>query len=70
MMIEVFKTNVESSIQAKYLQVLIQQHFFFTEVNFDLEDCDKVLRVKGEKICTLNIILLMAANGYECNVLE
>jgi len=49
-MIEVFKTNVEHSEQAaKLITVLTKQFSSFT-VNFDLEDRDKILRIKGKAI--------------------
>jgi len=46
-MVEVFKTDVHESKYALLLQQLIQTVFTGYEVSFDLEDCDKVLRVKS-----------------------
>ncbi|SHM77467.1 hypothetical protein [Mucilaginibacter sp. OK098] len=69
-MIEIFKTNVENERQAKSLLVLLHQHFSSTEINFDLDDCDRILRVKGEKFCSLNIIKILADKGFECQALE
>lgn len=45
-MIEVFKTNVKEHSQAKILLDQIHKIFEGHEANFDLEDCDKILRVK------------------------
>ena len=45
-MIEVFKTNVASPDQATMLMDQIHQNFSGYKVNFDLDDCDKILRVK------------------------
>jgi hypothetical protein len=45
-MIEVFKTNVCDRCDANMLIEQIQQSFFNYQVNFDLEDCDRILRVK------------------------
>jgi hypothetical protein len=69
-MIEIFKTNVEYERQAESLLVLLNQHFPSTEINFDLDDCDRILRVKGENFCPLNIIKILADKDFECRVLE
>ena len=69
-MIEIFKTNVKNAIQAETLLVLLYHYFPLTEINFDLEDCDCILRVKGEKFCSSNILHILAFNGFECQVLE
>ncbi len=45
-MIEVFKTNVKKVSHAKMLVDQIHKIFEDHEANFDLEDCDKILRVK------------------------
>jgi len=69
-MIEIFKTNVDNERQAERLLALLNQHFPSTEINFDLDDCDRILKVKGEKFCSLNIIRILAYKGFECQVLE
>jgi hypothetical protein len=51
-MVEVFKTNVKHQHQADMLIDKIQNIFTNYVVNFDLEDCDKILRVK----CTTGLI--------------
>jgi hypothetical protein len=45
-MVEVFKTNVYDRDQANMLIDEIHQTFVGYKANFDLEDCDKILRVK------------------------
>ena len=45
-MIEVFKTNVKEDSQANLLIDQIHNTFKGHEANFDLDDCDKILRVK------------------------
>ncbi|MFZ1679237.1 MAG: hypothetical protein WBP41_19180 [Saprospiraceae bacterium] len=46
-MIEVFKTNVINDEHAKMLIDQIHFEFSHYKVNFDLEDCDKILRVES-----------------------
>jgi len=69
-MIEIFKTNVKNERQAESLLALLNQHFPSTEINFDLDDCDRILRVKGENFCSLNIIKILVDKGVECQLLE
>ena len=46
-MVEVFKTNVSKTDEAEMLVDRIHLNFAEYKVNFDLEDCDKILRVKS-----------------------
>lgn len=68
-MIEVFKTTVESSTDAEILLILLRSQDSSLEVNFDLEDCDHILRVKGRQFCIPGIIALLTRHGFECMVL-
>jgi hypothetical protein len=69
-MIEVFKTNVEESIEAKRIIALLLEHFPDNKINFDLHDCDKILRVEGKSFCAEKIMTLVIENGFSCKVLE
>jgi hypothetical protein len=69
-MIEVFKTNVEEACHAKNVIALLLQHFPGSKINFDLNDCDKILRIEGENFAVEKVIGLVAASGYTCIVLE
>jgi hypothetical protein len=53
-MIEIFKTDVENEEQAKILLALLYVKIHPAEINFDLEDCDNILRIKGEDFCCLD----------------
>ena len=46
-MVEVFKTNVSDAGQANMLLEQIHKAYIGYRANFDLEDCDKVLRVQS-----------------------
>jgi hypothetical protein len=70
MTIEVFKTDVADESQAKKLRQLLLQHFPSTRINFDLDDCDKVLRVEGVGFKTVDVIRLASKNGVVCKVLD
>lgn len=45
-MVEIFKTNVETQSQADLLTDHLSKAFVNYQVNFDLEDCDNILRVE------------------------
>jgi hypothetical protein len=68
-MVEVFKTNVYGTRQSKILLVKLQEHFPACKINFDLEDCDKILRFEGKAFCANCIMELLEVNGYRCEVL-
>jgi len=69
-MIEVFKTNVETAGDANNIVQLLLQRFPGSRINFDLLDCDKILRVEGKNFCSETIILLMKEKGFHCSILE
>ena len=68
-MIEVFKTNITNHETAERIKAGLQHLFPSMIVNFDLEDCDKVLRVKCDVIDNHSIIAHLADNGFICEVL-
>ena len=68
--VEVFKTNVWEDGQARHLVVKLLDHFPRHKINFDLQDCDKILRVEGEQVLSERIIEVINVNGYQCEVLE
>jgi len=68
-MVEVFKTNVE---QIEHSEMLIDQiinEIPNSQINFDLEDCDKILRIEAERISNETIISLLNQNGFHAEVL-
>ena len=69
-MIEVFKTNVQKVSQANRLIDLLLQYFPDSKINFDLKDCDKILRVEGINFIPEKVALLVNDNGFTCMVLE
>ena len=69
-MVEVFKTNVQKKAQSKMLLSILSEAFPSSKINFDLSDCDKVLRVEGDNLEALRIILLIKKNGFNCEVLD
>ena len=70
-MVEVFKTNVCNPRDANMIVVAIQQVFAGFRVNFDLQDCDHILRVEScsEKVQPGIIIRLLSEYGFHAELL-
>ena len=69
-MVEVFKTNVQKKTQSKMLLSVLSEAFPSFKINFDLSDCDKVLRVEGDNMEAVGIMILVKEYGFNCEVLD
>jgi hypothetical protein len=69
-MVEVFKTDVFQKTKARNILSMLQKEFPHLKINFDLDDCDKILRVEGNGIPIEKIISLMENQKYSCEVLQ
>jgi hypothetical protein len=69
-MVEVFKTNVQREGEAKMLLLKLSELFPTYKINFDLDDCDKILRVEGNNILPEIIMDMLTTNNYQCVVLD
>lgn len=69
-MVEVFKTNVTEHLHAETLLTMLSLHLPEHQINFDLNDCDNILRVKGNNIPVAQVIELVSSNGFECTRLD
>lgn len=70
MVVEIFKTNVKNEISANQIIEELIKDIPTAEINFDLEDCDKILRIKDIQICPQTIILAINKLGFECDLLN
>jgi hypothetical protein len=68
-LIEVFKTNVQEESQDKRIIGLLRKNAI-KKVNFDLDDCDRILRVESRNIDCSKITKLLNLEGFECEVLD
>lgn len=70
-MVLVFKTSVQSNADihslAAHINGLLHNRGGW---NFDLEDCDKILRIESNALKSEEIIRLLNAKGYRCSELE
>ena len=69
-MIYVFKTSVKTTLQVKRLKPHINRILPDEKWNFDLEDCDKILRIDSEENIVLPIIDLLKDHNVHCEELE
>jgi hypothetical protein len=69
-MVEIFKTNVQKKAQSKGLLCILSEAFPSFKINFDLSDCNKVLRVEGDNIEALGIMNLVNEYGFKCEPLD
>jgi len=70
-MIEVFKTSVTSKQHAEILVAALHKLFPDYTVNFDLEDCDNILRVRSsnEYVDADNVICFLKGFCFQAEVL-
>lgn len=71
-MVEVFRTNVIDPSDATYIISQIRKKFSTYKVNFDLDDCDNILRVESpgsNNIATGELIKLVHKMGYQMEIL-
>lgn len=70
-MIEVFKTDVNTAAHAQILIDEINQKFAHYKANFDLSDCDRILRIKSNNgiVDAPAVIELLQRFGYNAAIL-
>ena len=63
----VFKTNVKTRKDASGLEPQLNQALNKkSEWNFDLKDCDCILRVENPNVKAVKLIEILKNNGYDC----
>ena len=66
----VFATTVQTSHQARLLQPHLNRLAGIGGWNFDLTDCDRILRITRPGICPEQAIRLLEQFGFQCTELE
>lgn len=70
MLIEIFKTDVVNELQANEIRELLLQRFPCSKINFDLHDCDKILRMEGNDFVADEVVCIVTKRGVACAVLD
>ncbi len=70
--IEIFKTNVNDPESALAIIKRLESTFPFYLFNFDLEDCDRILRVESKtgQVNTNDLIALVKEEKVNIEILE
>ncbi len=68
--IEVFKTNIDDKETALRVSLELMYVYPGIRVNFDLDDCDNILRIEGHGFNVLAVINTVKNFGHHCEVLE
>lgn len=69
-MIYVFKTSVKTKKAIKELTSKLDMFIPNSKWNFDLEDCDNILRVDSQEATSRQIIDFMNLHQFDCSELE
>lgn len=69
-MIHVFKTSVRTTKDVDKIRPLLDNLSSSLKWNFDLEDCDNILRIEDSLISPNTIINLLVDATFECQELE
>ena len=70
-MTEIFKTNVQNKMQAKQILSSLNPVFGEVKINFDLQDCDKILRVQGINEASIPAVISgLNTLGFHCEILN
>ena len=70
--VQVFRTDVQDQQVARRIILFLHQNYFHCKVNFDLDDCDKILGIENQlgPVRETDIQLVVAGYGYDCEPLQ
>jgi hypothetical protein len=69
-MIEIFKTNITTTSKSEKVKNQILAIYPLLKISFDLEDCDRILRIEGNNFNTEIIINILKELHCVCEILE
>ena len=68
-MVLIFKTDAFSQLEF-HVKALLSSFKNISKIDFDFEDCDKILRVEATENLTTEIEFLLNSKGFYCKELE
>lgn len=68
-MVVVYRTNINNKRQFKTVNRLLCRLFNDLQINIDLEDNEKVLRLEGKDIISAEVINSLGKIGFLCQVM-
>jgi hypothetical protein len=70
-MVWIFKTSIQKQKEVKQVKPKLDKVLLpAANWNFDLEDCDNILRVEAESLQPQSIEQLLMEAGFECEELD
>ncbi len=71
-MVEVYSTDIINEWQADFIVDRLHEKYPNYKINFDLEDCDNILRVEGSGLSAHveDICAILKSFGFSANVLD
>ena len=66
----IFKTNVSNKRKVSEVSTLLTSVPSIKQWNFDLEDCDKVLRIESTGLNTRYVESLLQNAGFDCREMD
>ena len=67
-MVEIFRTNVKNKRLAGKILKALQEHLPAFYFNFDLEDCDRILRVQSNECPVECVKIIQIVKGYSIEI--
>jgi len=68
-MISIFRTSVKTEKDIQKLLPYLNELLLQAKWNFDLDDCDKILRIDSRNEISKAVTTLMHITGFECEEL-
>lgn len=68
-MVDVFKTNIQNIQLADFIVDELEKHFPNSAINFDLSDCDNILRIEHQEEVIDSVFLVFEKLGHFCELL-
>lgn len=72
MTVEIFATNVTKKKDSVFLRDELLKILPHSEINFDLEDCDRILRIASPDhlpVTPEDVASCLDTNGFRCKIL-
>ncbi|MEO4006188.1 hypothetical protein [Flavobacterium sp. CAU 1735] len=69
-MIKIFKTSIKKPSEAREVMQILSGRFPKCKVSFDLEDCDKILRIENDRLQTKAVVRVLESRQHFCEELE
>ncbi|MDR3711225.1 MAG: hypothetical protein P4L51_00295 [Puia sp.] len=70
--VQVFRTDVPDQDAAADIVLVLKECYAHCSINFDMDDCDRILRIESpyESVEDIAVQSLLAGYGYHCEPLQ